>query len=447
MVKSGPHLLLLFAFLGADRLWPCSCMRPKPVCAYVDHASVIFLGKVASTEDAGSNRLRTRFEVQEAFKGLSPDTREFWIDPDYSICDEGYKVGETWLVVAQRSVSLRPGIPSAEKPKEVYVAGQCSGGRRSDWIYPVPLASDIDYLRQYKAGMTGSLVAGIVFEMANDDVPGFNSRISGANVILIGNGKRRVARSGQDGLFFFNPLPPGEYKLHASLAPYKDSPDKAVEVPATGCDSAYLGIGSPGVIEGLVFDHQNRRVGNIEVALVRLGKDGKPMREGRKHAPTDSRGKFLFEDLPSGNYEVGVNLYGQPGQTIPYPPTKWRLAGRDSIPLGLAERKQLSPLKLPSPLEHRLIEVQVRWPSGRAAKGIDVWVIDNHPLSQSPSIKSTTDSRGLARLPLVENTAYEIEAEIWDRQQQFSSGKIRIESASSPIKMNLTLKRRAEDLH
>src|ERR1039457_1248248 len=98
-------LLILGALLTFAPPTPaCECVT-HPACAYLGRADIVFMGKVAYSNDNGSGTFvqatLIRFEVEEAFKGLSPDVREVWVDPgSFTSCYAEYPVGKHYLVVA-----------------------------------------------------------------------------------------------------------------------------------------------------------------------------------------------------------------------------------------------------------------------------------------------------------------------------------------------------------
>jgi hypothetical protein len=72
---------------------------------YVSRAAAVFVGRVAFTDHDPSLGLRQRtfvkFVVEEAFKGLSPETHEVWVDPgSFTSCYAEYSVGERLMVFA-----------------------------------------------------------------------------------------------------------------------------------------------------------------------------------------------------------------------------------------------------------------------------------------------------------------------------------------------------------
>jgi len=151
----------------------CDCNPPADASRYIDQASIAFTGKVVFTNDDGSGKFTqktlVRFEVEEAFKGLGPETHEVWIDPgSLTSCYAEYHVGERYLVFAYGGTLLRndsskvPGVRGNSKtkplprgidpknPPKVYSAPECSGTGVLPSKPNETISRALEYLRKYK---------------------------------------------------------------------------------------------------------------------------------------------------------------------------------------------------------------------------------------------------------------------------------------------------------
>jgi hypothetical protein len=109
------------------------------------------------------------FEVEEAFKGLGPETHDVWVDPgSFTSCYAKYHVGERYLVFAyggallpkdSPAVSVVPGEPKTKplppgidlkNPPKIYSAPECSGMRLITSKTKDAISQEVDYLRRYK---------------------------------------------------------------------------------------------------------------------------------------------------------------------------------------------------------------------------------------------------------------------------------------------------------
>ncbi len=425
----GALCMLLFAPLP---LPACSCGPAGPACAYASRAAAIFIGTVAFTDHDAALGLRQRtlvkFRVEEAFKGLSPETREVWVDPgSFTSCYAEYPVGERFLVFAYGGqlsmppdtpmMSVNPGeatqkpLPSGIdpiKPPVVYVAAECSGTRKIKTDVRDRLG-DMEYLRAYKAGTARSLVRGRVVEDADFGIfepPG----LRGVKVTLTGNGINKSTQTDANGDYVFDDVPAGLYTVVPFLKPYvAQAQALETQVPHDGCGAANFNMVAPGVIEGTLLNDSGQPATRVRVEVLRIDGQGKPIYYAQKEILTGSDGRYRFDDLPSGDFQVGVNLFRPPDPKTPYEPTKWSGVAAPSIHLFAGERKQISPFRLPPPAAVRNIEAQVRWPDGSPAAGVSVW----GEIGDHAAALAKTDTNGLASIDLLEGIAYSIEAKIW----------------------------------
>lgn len=446
----------------------CDCGGPGPACAYVGSASAIFVGKVIFTDDDGSGTFMQRtfvhFQVEEAFKGLAPDTQDVWVDPgSFTSCYAEYHLGERLLVFGYRgpgmprdtasmSVGPRGAIKSKplpqgidpNNPPTIYWAPECSGTRLITPETEKLIGPDIEYLRRFRAGAVRPLVTGRVLQDEHFgifDAPG----LPGVKVTITGDKFRGSTQTDADGQYSFEDVPPGRYVLKSTLAAYESTGGAIeVEVSIPGCGWVDFDMIGSGVIGGQLLDHDGRPAPHVNVNILRLGADGKPVYYGFKEAQSDSQGRYEFENLPGGDFQVGVNLSSAPDVETPYASTTWSEKGQSTIHLDAGEHKQLSPFGLPVPAIARRISVRVLWPDGRAANGVDVWAAaGGYAGSRGVSTHSSTDADGRAQLDLLEGIDFAVEAEIWvgtgEERKVARSGVTQVRPGSEPIQLNLTL--------
>jgi hypothetical protein len=155
----------------------CECGPPGHASRNVKEASVAFVGKVVFTDDNGSGKFtqqtRVHFEVEEALKGLGPETHDVWVDPgSFTSCYAEYRLGDRYLVFAyggavlpkdSAAVSFASGqskpkpLPRGIDPKnppKIYSAPECSGTRQITSETKDAVSREVDYLRKYKENAT-----------------------------------------------------------------------------------------------------------------------------------------------------------------------------------------------------------------------------------------------------------------------------------------------------
>jgi hypothetical protein len=200
-------------------------------------------------------------------------------------------------------------------------------------------------------------------------------------------------------------------------------------------------IGS-GKIDGQLLGHDGQPARHVKVVALRLGADGKPVYYGFKESLSDSEGRYQFENLPDGNFQVGVNLFWAPDVETPYLPTTWSENGRSTIHLDAGEQKELAPFSLPKAAAIRMVSVRVAWPDGRPAKDVDIWA----DVGGEPADSATTDADGRAQLELLDGLQYTVEAEIWvvtpEKREVARSGAVQVTPRSEPTHLDFILSER-----
>jgi len=334
---------------------------------------------------------------------------------------------------------LPPGI-DPNNPPVVYWAPECSGTRliapeSEKWIAP-----EIEYLRQFKAGVTRPLVTGRV---SQDGGFGMSSGFPGVKVTIAGADFRGSAQTDDDGRYSFADIPPGRYTLNPILAAYTPWGGAIqVHVNRSGCSWVNFKMAGSGVIEGQLFDREGRPAPHVKVNILRVGADGKPVMWRAEDAESDSEGRYQFEKLPSADFQIGVNISSAPDAETPYPATAWSENGQSTVHLNAGEHRQLAPFKLPAGAAVRRVSVRVLWPDGRPAKGVNVFaeVVGER---FGGVVDGKTDTAGRTRLDLLEGTDYSVEGLIWvgtgEHAKRADSAVIRIKPGSDPIRLNLRL--------
>jgi hypothetical protein len=438
----------------------------------VGRAAAVFVGKVVFTDHDPSlgfgQRTFVRFAVEEAFKGLPPETHEVWVNPgSFASCYAEYPVGERLLVFAYAgrgmpvdasTMSIAPGqlkrkplpdVINPTNPPVVYSAPECSGTREIRGA-DRRLTADLEYLRRYKAGSAMPLVRGRIVEDASFgifDPPG----LEGVRMTLTGRGFNRSVRTDADGYYVFDDVPVGTYVITPSLKPYVSLWDvtgevRKIEVPRNGCGAADFDMTAPGVIEGTLLDNSSRPAASVRVEVLRLDKQGRPIYYAEKKVHTDLSGRFRFVELPSGDFQVGVNLFEAPDPKTPYAPTKWSENARPSVHLSPGERKQIPPFRLPARLAVKKIEAEVRWPDGRPAKGVTVW---GDVGEDRAATSGETDANGFTQIEVLEGISYTIEAKVWvgseGQKEVARSGAMELTPGSGAIHLKLVLSQRTKE--
>lgn len=107
----SPRFTLLVAsivalFSSAYEAHACSCLPPPPVAQAVAEADAVFMGTVVSFELASSTTERVaRFDRMQIWKGNPRAITEIFTPENEAACGFDFRVGETYLVYANRDDS------------------------------------------------------------------------------------------------------------------------------------------------------------------------------------------------------------------------------------------------------------------------------------------------------------------------------------------------------
>jgi hypothetical protein len=200
-----------------------------------------------------------------------------------------------------------------------------------------------------------------------------------ARVTLTGSGRgARVTDTDAKGIYSFERLPPGAYKIAVQKAGF-------VKLDADATPGATLRVERAGAIEGVVVDGGGDPVMNVVVAALQPQPDGatpKLVAQGR----TDDLGRYRLHSLAEGDYVVEAatdapflsGIFLMPGEKRPD-------ANRAYYPAGAATLEQSRPVHVSS---------------GRDAHRIDLTLSPPPPVKDpaAPPPAPRPDATGTARI-------------------------------------------------
>ena len=209
---------ILIPLLPQDAL-ACQCSGlPTPFQAY-EKATAVFVGKVVRVSDATGGELsedelsevkrieigeRTalsfRFAVQERLKG--PKETELTVSTSINMCQFGFTKGDTYLVYAF----------ATDDPKQGLVTHLFCG--RTDGMQTG--RDDVIFLRGLLKGEREPRIYGSVQLREANDYSG-STFLEGIKIVATRGRRRFTTVTDKDGLYRFNNLPNGKYKVLPEL--------------------------------------------------------------------------------------------------------------------------------------------------------------------------------------------------------------------------------------
>lgn len=432
-------LLLTVTGTVCPVVYTCSPPLGTPLCQFPEKIDITFIGTPIATNydpnppgggDLAVLNMWYRFSVIEPFTGLLPDEKELVIY--LSLGGGSPQIGQKFFVHAKRAINH---ITLAE----------CGATR------PVEEASaDIRYLRERQAGTFRPFIAGSVLrhysgspyavEVGLDGPP---RGLAGANVEIQGE-TRRGLQTDDEGKFRVDDVKPGRYTIGADFPGYKPKGIQLVDVPANGCGITHVGMFTNSSISGVVKRADGTPAIGVKLNLV--DKDAR-YRSMTKTLKTGSRGAFFMNNLPGGEYLLGINIKEStryPDQTPPtYFPGVPDRKSASVIKLAPNEAKAGLKLQMLPPRAFRVVRVHIRWPDGTApSRGVlDAWA------NQGIYVSRYDLKDGVFDLQLLQGVDYWLDAAALDqtrRATQFALGtwvytdNFRITAGTDPLDITLT---------
>lgn len=330
---------LFIFFLLTVKSFACSC-TPKvyaPSCELISKREVVFLGE--PVEYSGGIY---RFKVEKAYKGIESEIKEVKV---YGLkgtsCEQQYSIGVKYLIFAGKSANTGNLITT-----------MCSGSRAaSQW--------EVDYLDRYSKGETQTVVYGQVlqwvtrFGLPDKDE---SNPVEGASLILENKDQKYTATSDSDGNFTFMGIDSGNYKLSAKKTPFQPFPASYdISVSKGGCQYEFVQLKAMAAIEGTLLYPDGSPAKNKRMELLRKNSSGEWYSAYYMHQQTDERGRFKFDELETGEYLLGYEIWGDyPDSDSPYPTTYFPGAGARNQ----AQTVTLSPNQIVSNLTLKLLAKQ-----------------------------------------------------------------------------------------
>ncbi len=213
-------LVLLATLLVPDPADACSCALLSP-CHTFWMADTVFIGHAQSVVEKTRGNQVTRFVVEEWLRGervgAEMTTTSYGVGGS---CDYGFQQGVKYLVHASKR---------ADGSWSVFLCGGTA---------PIEQAADaLRYIRAALAHPGEGRLSGFAF-VDIDPGTGVKSGPSISNVRLVLRGANRelMTRTGPDGTYRFEAVPPGDFILTVELPPdYTPVPPKHLAIGKDAC--------------------------------------------------------------------------------------------------------------------------------------------------------------------------------------------------------------------
>lgn len=398
----------------------CSC-TPKvyaPACELISNGDVVFVGEPLEFSSGVY-----RFKIDKAYKGLTSELREVKV---YGFagtsCEQQYDIGVKYLIFGQKS----------SKSPDILQTGFCSGSRKANQF-------DTDYLDSFLKGETQTVVFGQVLQwvtrigLPEEDE---SNPVEGASLILENENRKYTATTDSFGRFMFSGIISGNYNLSARKTPFRPLPATYdISVIKGGCRQEFVQLKANSAIEGTLLYPDGTPAANIRMELLRKNSRGEWYSTYYMWKQTDGRGRFTFDDLETGEYLLGYEIWGdRPSADSPYPTHYFPgVATRNQArSLTLSPDQTISGLTLKLPGKHtkRNIKIKVIYPNGSLSEnGLLQFFNYNRPIG---ALSPKSAEEGVLLFEGFGEREYEFTARYWI--EGIRAGKLIV---SEPVKISV----------
>ncbi len=431
-----PGLALLLAVDTADTL-ACSCLNPGPPCQSYFQSDVVFVGTVRDIvrvkgSDVDSD-VRVDFEGAVASRGVQGASITVFTSDGTASCGYPFKRGERYVVYGYRSkdgTGIRTSICS--RTRELKDAGE-----------------DLKFFGTLLLPAAGARVFGSATHVENDpltrEVRDYGP-VGNISVRLLGSGRSFEARTGQDGRYEFNGVPPGSYELTAVPPPRFSiaflSGPKIELKGAGGCQSVSFWLRYDTRIRGTISRPDRRPVVDAIVeatpaALRDKGYAGEPA-----STRTDSTGRFELSGVSAGQYILGVNLTTGPDSDVVsstrFHPDATEPANALPFEVIAGEHLELARMVIPPPPPSYRITGVVTFEDGKPAQGVAVSLADGNARWKEVAGEVQSDANGTFSFLVHEGLRYVVSARYSDPSlplRAHSAGSITFVGSEQTVKI------------
>ncbi len=404
MLRGLLAVLALFA-LPPAAAYANECVGPIPTKRRVlrNHVAV-FAGRVVATDPP----LPVRFQVTERFAGKLGPYVEILPSPGNLL---RYDPGRQYLVFADRC--------PWECGKGCLTSDPCGGAR--------PLETAPALVRQLRADRSGKPMASVYGRLIYREWENQDRPLPGIVVRLHGAGKSFETRTDDQGVYAFEQLKGGTYRVSAGLPPDMEIAEQfgraaePLELPSRSSLEHDIYAFPTGRIAGTVIGPDGKPVRSAMVGLCRADhyREAKAERHSFQgpHGPRgDHWTPFAFDRLPAGDYLLVFNDADSVEWRTPYRRTFYPRAARveDAQVIHLAAGRQITnaDILLGAPAAVREITVRIAWSGREPAAWVPVGIVAEGRGTRTWMAEPSKDHPHTYTLPLWQSERYSIQASI-----------------------------------
>lgn len=356
--------LIATLFLLNESANATSCSE-NSICKWYPAAAIVFLGTAVTENTEPDGSVRTRFSVQEAFKGTSETEVLVVSEKDFmGLGFMHFRIGDKYLVVAGRSEDGK------------FTIGSCNPSMPSNLA-----VAELNFLRKLAGKkLQNSILFGIAARLDMEDEGGFKNLdpLTGAKIKIVGSAGHSIILEtvvDQNGYFEFENISAGTYQVTAELPKTLQPISVQINLEANACASTKLITSWNGHIAGKALKSDNVPIKEAHLSLIR----DITMRGQAIGGYTDENGKYIFEPIQPGRYIVGLldTPVETPSDEYPFPPLFYpnATAVERATWIDIAPGQKLDNIDFHVPdFEPRSIRVEILWVDKKPAQHAQVFI-------------------------------------------------------------------------
>jgi hypothetical protein len=228
-------------------------------------------------------------------------------------------------------------------------------------------------LKDAKSGGTvyGKVVKYLVRKSDDEYKP--NPPLANIRLTFNGNGSNYEALTDEKGEYRLSGLAAGEYKMQIKVPEGMRGFEKeeTIKIHDKGCAQTYTALSTKTFLGGKILTDEAAPVGELAVHLVPIEQIGERYQKDTYSAYTDEQGRYLFKEVPTGTYYLGIRLNRISDTNFPYPRTFYPGTTdiQNAVPVTITEGQIVEnfDFALGKKLTTRKISGTVTMPGGKPA--------------------------------------------------------------------------------
>ena len=351
--------------LSARTAAACTCLQSGPVCQSYWETPMVF-DAVARSVDPESHRVV--LDVRRVWKGTVSST-VVTFSADGLSCNYPFSQGKRYLVFASPSGFGK-----------VLSVSSCSATQEWDGTGP-----SAEFLRSLSRPAAGGRIFGTVRHVTSDGGGVAPREVPVETAVHLHTPAGTKTVTSKNGEYAFTGLARGRYRIsveapagYVAIPSWPHPSNQAIVSNSRACAWLPLTLTDHGRIAGRLVGPSEAAVSDARIQLL-VAAALPPFDEVHpRRARITADGSFEFDQLPPGNYIIGVDLDNGANARSYSPRLTYSSAEAAPQPIAVkaGQRVDLGALRLPEPARRLMVSGVATWEDGRPATAVRVVALD-----------------------------------------------------------------------